>query len=200
MNWNTVITILSTFGAMLAWIAKIRWSKEYAQAKDETIKSKDAQIQLLERTIQTYKDFSPEVIWRQYESVKKASDEYIKVNDEEKNAAQLELSKLRTEIEKEKLSGQNRTAELEKKYYLLEKEKDNLENELNIMRSNPGGISGGTIISASGSSLAISTLLNRGTEESIKQVAIPFINSDVIRDQFNKLNKSNPNENKIKFD
>lgn len=39
-----IITLMSALAAVLAWVAKIRWSKEYAAAKDETIKSRDSQL------------------------------------------------------------------------------------------------------------------------------------------------------------
>ena len=45
MEWiQPTITILSLVGGILAWVAKIRWSKEYSAAKDETIRAKEAQM------------------------------------------------------------------------------------------------------------------------------------------------------------
>ncbi len=37
-------SLSSAVAAVLAWLAKLRWSQEFAAAKDETIKAKDAQI------------------------------------------------------------------------------------------------------------------------------------------------------------
>src|SRR5438067_2034694 len=43
-----ILAILVTgIGAILAWVAKLRWSKEYAEAKDQTIRTKDANIEQL---------------------------------------------------------------------------------------------------------------------------------------------------------
>ena len=41
--FNYTITILSLIGASLAWIAKLKWSKEFKEAKNAEIKAKIAQ-------------------------------------------------------------------------------------------------------------------------------------------------------------
>jgi chromosome segregation ATPase len=52
MEWvNSTITLLSLIAAILAWIAKLRWSKEFAAAKDAAIAAKDAQIDQLQEQI-----------------------------------------------------------------------------------------------------------------------------------------------------
>lgn len=48
-----IITVLSVISTILAWIAKIRWAKEYSQAKDETIKSKEAEISSVKEQLKT---------------------------------------------------------------------------------------------------------------------------------------------------
>ena len=45
--------------AVLAWVAKIRWSKEYRMALDESIQAKDAQIDTLKEQLTAYKELSP---------------------------------------------------------------------------------------------------------------------------------------------
>lgn len=47
MEIDKIITIFSLVIASLAWVSKLVWSKEYQVAKDEIIKSKDAQIAFL---------------------------------------------------------------------------------------------------------------------------------------------------------
>jgi len=45
--------VASALAAVLAWAAKLWWSKEYAAAKDEIISAKEAQIELLKNEIET---------------------------------------------------------------------------------------------------------------------------------------------------
>ncbi len=45
--------------SVLAWIAKIRWSREFAAAKDETIKSKDAEIQVWKDHVEVLRSLNP---------------------------------------------------------------------------------------------------------------------------------------------
>jgi hypothetical protein len=45
------VAVLSPLSAVLQWIARLRWSDEYRAKVDLTIKSKDAQIGLLEETL-----------------------------------------------------------------------------------------------------------------------------------------------------
>lgn len=75
-----IVTVLfSAIAAILAWVAKLRWSKEYSEAKNEIIRSKEASIELLERQIEQYKDLTPMRIREYFESVKSQLEEY---NDE----------------------------------------------------------------------------------------------------------------------
>ena len=59
ITFEQIITVLSLLAALLAWFSKIRWSKEYRLAKDEIIKSKEAQIIELSNRISLYKDMTP---------------------------------------------------------------------------------------------------------------------------------------------
>jgi hypothetical protein len=77
MDWLTAFAAAaSAIAAILAWIAKILWSREYASAKDETIKAKDAQIQLLEREIVSLKEMTPMKIREYFLSVREQLEEY----------------------------------------------------------------------------------------------------------------------------
>jgi hypothetical protein len=58
MEWiYPVITLLSLLVAVLAATNKLVWAKEYRDAKDETIKAKEAQIELLKNEIQNLREF-----------------------------------------------------------------------------------------------------------------------------------------------
>ncbi len=72
-----VITLLSILAAILAWLAKLRWSKEYAAAKDETIRAKDAQIDALKQQIENLKDLTPNKLREYFESTRTSLEEYI---------------------------------------------------------------------------------------------------------------------------
>lgn len=54
----------SVVAAILAWVAKIRWSNDYRQAKEAEIAAYKAQIDGLER-------FLPSEVWIQYENLAK---------------------------------------------------------------------------------------------------------------------------------
>ena len=55
MNFSEIAqlsaTVASALAAVLAWVAKLRWSKEYAAAKEEIIKSKEAQLTIKDEQI-----------------------------------------------------------------------------------------------------------------------------------------------------
>ena len=96
---SSVITIGSLIAAILAWIAKLKWSKEFEKAKDETIKAKEAQISALEREIKSLQDMTPMKLREYFNSVKEQLEEY---NEE-----------LRKQLETEKAAKQN----LERKFH-----------------------------------------------------------------------------------
>ncbi|MCH7754041.1 hypothetical protein IH970_02795 [candidate division KSB1 bacterium] len=77
MEWIYIITVLaSSIAAILAWIAKLLWSKEYIAAKDEVIKAKDAQIEVLNQQIEGLKELTPMKIREYFLSVKLQLEEY----------------------------------------------------------------------------------------------------------------------------
>jgi len=126
MEWIQLITSLAcAIAACLAWAAKIFWSKEYRIAKDETIKSKDEQIRLLEREIDFYKDLTPMKIREYFVSVKAQLEEYneflgsqlidAKKAIEEKKSKIIELEKFGSSANEEKLQLEKQVAELEMK-------------------------------------------------------------------------------------
>jgi hypothetical protein len=67
----------SALSAVLAWIAKIYWSKEFAVAKDEIIKAKDAQMALVERENLSLKELTPMKIREYFISVRTQLEENI---------------------------------------------------------------------------------------------------------------------------
>ncbi|SRR6266404_3233068 len=61
--WIYALSALaSAVAALLAWLAKLRWAKEYAVAKDETIKAKQAEIERLLHEVQSVRELTNDVI------------------------------------------------------------------------------------------------------------------------------------------
>jgi chromosome segregation ATPase len=86
---QTIITLISILAAILAWLAKLRWSKEFASAKNATIATKDAQIAQLKDHIKVLQEMTPMKVREYFISVKEQLEEY---NESLKNQI-LELEK-----------------------------------------------------------------------------------------------------------
>ena len=114
MDWSqTVITvssvivaITSSVASILAWVAKIRWSNEFAVAKDASIKAKDdviqvkmAQIEILEREILNLRELNPLKLREYFLSVKNQLEEYIDSLKKQVEDARLELQAKDEQIE-----------------------------------------------------------------------------------------------------
>ena len=133
MEWLFAVTAAaSALSAVLAWVAKIRWSQEFASAKNEIIKSKDSQITLLEREIIGLKEMTPMKIREYFISVRCQLEEF---NENLKN--QLEDAKeaiARRDSQIDKLIKQdNNNQEIIKS---LKKEIHNLEKIVKSTKSN----------------------------------------------------------------
>jgi chromosome segregation ATPase len=88
---NEIITIISLLAAILAWIAKLRWSKEYSQAKDEIIRAKDAQIDLLKQQIENLMELHPVKLKEYYSTIKEQLEKYNDLLKEQLEAAKKEI-------------------------------------------------------------------------------------------------------------
>ena len=51
---NYSITILAVLASIVAWIAKLKWSKEFKEAKEAEIKAKVAQIETIKEKLELY--------------------------------------------------------------------------------------------------------------------------------------------------
>ncbi len=106
MTWIDLIyagaIFASALATILAWVAKLWWSKEYAAAKDETIRAKDAQIAALEAQLDTFRELTPMKIREYFVSVKDQLEEYndmLKKQVEEKDR-QIEVLRSGGEFDK----------------------------------------------------------------------------------------------------
>lgn len=121
MNIETVLSLLlsiiSTIAAILAWVAKIRWSSEYTAAKDEIVKAKEAQIDSLKNEIRFLQEINSPKIHEYYSSVKSELEDFIDIKDRELEIAQDEL--------------QQKEDQIKEMQYEWETQKTNIEWELN---------------------------------------------------------------------
>jgi len=114
-NWidfaSALTAVISVIAAVLAWVAKIRWSKEFAAAKDETIKAKEAEINLLKAEIQSLTELNPMRLREYFKSVTQQLEEY---NDDLQNKLSGAQEEIRTL--KQLRSEQNKKDDLSKEF------------------------------------------------------------------------------------
>jgi len=93
-----LITLASVLAAILAWVAKLRWSKEYSDAKnatlnakDEQIKTKQAYVELVERENRSLQGQTPEKLLERYKAIQKQLEEALEKVGNQLDAAKAEL-------------------------------------------------------------------------------------------------------------
>ena len=131
MEWiNGLISFFSVFAAVLAWLAKIRWSQEYSQAKDEIIRAKEAQIELLKDEIVGLKDLTPMKIREYFLSTKLQLEEFNDKLLQQLKDANQEIEKLNTRINLMQEEGALHSEQIDK----LITERDKIEKTANDLR------------------------------------------------------------------
>jgi hypothetical protein len=82
--WGYAIVAGSIVSQILAWAAKLRWSAEYKNAKEaqiksieETIKSKEAHVALLESEVKSLQQLTPMKMREYFVSSTQTLEEYI---------------------------------------------------------------------------------------------------------------------------
>jgi signal transduction histidine kinase len=105
MDWIYGIAALNTLAAILAWVAKLRWSKEFGDAKDQTIKAKEAQIEVLKAQIdslksesQSLRELTPMKLREYLTSTKTMLEEYNDALKQDLQKAHEELDSARAQI------------------------------------------------------------------------------------------------------
>lgn len=71
-----IAALASSLAAVLAWISKLWWAKEYTAAKNETIHAKEAQIELLKTELENLRELTPMKLREYFLSVKEQLEEY----------------------------------------------------------------------------------------------------------------------------
>lgn len=87
-NYNFYITIFSLITASLAWVAKIRWSKEFKEAKEAELKAKDAQIDNVNKQLAFYESM---ISSKLFESSKNTI-KYLENRIDEQNTSQYDIT------------------------------------------------------------------------------------------------------------
>lgn len=106
--------LASAIAAVLAWLAKLKWSSEYGKAKDETIKAKEAQISSLKEQLAYYKDLTPMKIREYFSSVKEQLEEYNDLLQQQLDGANQEIGERNKKITELEKSGKSKEAEVRK--------------------------------------------------------------------------------------
>lgn len=121
MDATTIISLatafLSSIAAILAWVAKIRWSREFSDAKNEIIKAKEAQIATLENEVRFLHELSPMKIREYFLSVRSQLEEIIDDKD--------------TQLEKTKKEMQEKETQLLQLQELWKEKQESIEWEIN---------------------------------------------------------------------
>lgn len=126
-DWALLIllftSLLNALGGVLAWSAKLRWSKEFAAAKDETIKAKEAQIEALKTQIEILLELTPMKVREYFSSVKTQLEEFIDKLQQDLQEARAEIERKGIQIEQLHTEGQAQAEKVKQ----LESERAKLE-------------------------------------------------------------------------
>lgn len=128
-----IIALISALAAVLTWLAKLRWSKEFTAAKDEVIRSKDATIENLREQVRSHEKNNPKRLKENYEIVTSQLEEYNDSLQHELRAAKQEIELRNTEIKRLRSKGittQDTVKNLESERSKFQEVKEQLEKEL----------------------------------------------------------------------
>lgn len=97
LDWLSAIAIVvSSIAAILAWTAKLLWSKEYKEATNRLIQAKDAENAALKTQIQTLLSFTPDRLRQIFEATKDILESEIERLKEESQEKDKEIEQLMT--------------------------------------------------------------------------------------------------------
>ena len=92
---NYIITSLAIFSSILAWIAKIKWSHEFKEAKEAEIKAKSAQIDAIREKAELYESIISKKLM---DHSKQTIVELEELLDETEKSKQEEINKILNKI------------------------------------------------------------------------------------------------------
>jgi hypothetical protein len=121
-----VLLFLSAISSIVGWVAKLRWSKEYKDAKE-------AQIKMLEAQVKQLQDLTPKKLYDYVKFSAAILEEYNNQLEEEKKKLQNDFERSQSELkeaaEKGRLTG-TRIDELEEQMKMLRTALDEKGNEI----------------------------------------------------------------------
>ena len=103
-----VITGLSSAAAILAWLAKIKWSKEYRLSKEAEILALKEQLNILKEKNDLTKEFTSDKIMTLYRDTKEGLEILNDSIEKEKKSLEEKVKELETAIAKLKEDNKNR--------------------------------------------------------------------------------------------
>ena len=109
-----IASICSALAAILAWAAKLWWAKEFREAKNETIKAKEAQIELLKAQIENLRELSPMKVREYFLSVKAQLEEFINDLQRQLQESRVEIEQKSEQIGKLQAEGQAHAVEIKR--------------------------------------------------------------------------------------
>lgn len=123
--------LASAIAAIIAWIAKLRWSREYKAVIEQQLCAKDEVISLLEKRIATIQEMNPIAIREYYLSVKSQLEEYIKALQTKLDEKSLEVETNQADIQRLAAAGESHKEEVAR----LRVDRDQLQLELALLRA-----------------------------------------------------------------
>jgi len=112
-----IVTLVSAVAAILAWVAKLRWSNEFKEAKN-------AQIDALKQQLETYKELTSEKLLNHLSKTKEGLEGVISDYERKSLALKKELDTIK--------SREKKNQDLQKK---LQSTKEALEHSIQINES-----------------------------------------------------------------
>lgn len=127
----SIAAVASAAASVLAWIAKIRWAGEYRQAKEELLRTKDAQVAMLEREVALLRERDPVQLRNWYVDIKKQMEAVIDQLRSDLHAANEELERTNAEIAHLAQIGASKELEIA----ALREERERLERRVHRLAS-----------------------------------------------------------------
>jgi hypothetical protein len=126
-----IAIILSLLSSIISWVVKLKWSKEFKEAKD-------AQINMLKEKVEFYKELTPKKVKELYAETNESLKEVIKNLEEQLNKSNNDIVDLQNILETVRLNNPDSEdqglTEIAMKYSSLNREANKkLENTMNII-------------------------------------------------------------------
>ncbi len=128
------ITGLSVLASILAWVAKLKWSSEYREAKKAQFDSIQEQVRVLKERNETLKELTSEKIMTLYRNTKEGLETLNNQILEEKIDLQNKVDEMETEIER--LKKENKNSIKLPDFSHLKNMSNQFEKSLNVFNKN----------------------------------------------------------------